>query len=129
MIIPCLRFVWQFVQCANFGIRKEVWLLYNISPFELSGMTCVNGPCFDTTSHHMLGFVLRKENIVDFSGSPFKKGLKMSMSFKDYFLLGQPMLEMITPDCSQKWDATLFITLLVLFPVIKATNAKMLNSY
>ena len=65
-------------------------------------MTCVNGPCFDTTSQNMLGLVFRKKNIVDFSGSPFKKGLKMSMFFKDYYLLRQPILEIITQDCAEK---------------------------
>ena len=74
----------------------------------------------------MLGLVFRKKNIVDFSGSPFKKGLKMSMFFKDYYLLRQPILEMITPDCAEKWDASLYITLLGLFPVINATDAKTL---
>ena len=65
-------------------------------------MTCVNGPCFDTPSHHMLDLVFRKKNIVDFSRSPFKKGLKMSMFFKDCYLLRQPILEMITLDSAEK---------------------------
>ena len=59
----------------------------------------------------------------------FQKRAENEHVFKDYYLLRQPILEIITPDCAQKWDTTLYIHVMGLFPVIKATNAKTLNSY
>ena len=65
-------------------------------------MTFVNRPSADTTSHYMLGFVLRKKTLLIFQDLRSKQVVKMTMFFKDYYLLMQPILKMITPDCAQK---------------------------